>query len=80
MNHAPDSPAYGVTIESNARQAKRLSALLSPTRNSVPTGQRGRFFMAATDEVQSLRDADFLTAYGVDVRGLDGVTVNETEQ
>ena len=67
MSNTTTAPAHGVTIRTNARAARRAAALLSPTREFLPTGRRGEFFMAAADEVQALRDADFLAANGVTV-------------
>jgi len=58
---------HGVTIKSNAREAKRLSALVSATRNFEPTGVRGEFFIPAEDEVRALRDAEFLADNGATV-------------
>ena len=58
---------HGVTIRSNARDAKRLSALVSATRNFEGTGTRGEFFIPADGEVQALRDAEFLTDNGATV-------------
>ena len=59
--------SHGVTIQSTAREAKRLSALVSATRTFEPTGVRGQFFIEAADEVRALHDADFLAGYGVKV-------------
>lgn len=57
----------GVTIRTNAREAKRLSALVSATRNFEPTGVRGEFFIACDDEVKALRDSEFLASNGATV-------------
>ena len=56
---------HGTVIKANARDAKTLSAILSPTRDFVPTDTRGQYVMEAADEVQALRDADFLAERGV---------------
>lgn len=58
---------FGTKIKSNARDAQRFSALLSPTRSFVATDKRGVYFMPADDEVTALRDADFLAANGATV-------------
>ena len=67
MNTTTQTTAHGVTIRTNARAARRAAALLSPSREFLPTGRRGEFFMAAADDVQALRDAEFLAANGVTV-------------
>lgn len=58
---------HGVTIRTNGREAKHLSAITSPTKDFEPTGERGVYFMPADDEVQALHRADFLTRNGVEV-------------
>lgn len=52
---------FGVQIRTNAAHARLLSGLLSPTRSFVGVA-RGTFVMEAADEVQALRDFDFLTS------------------
>lgn len=51
----------GIKIRTNAQHARQLSAMLSPTRSFVPVA-RGVYVMECTDEVQAIRDADFLTS------------------
>lgn len=58
---------HGVNVKTNAREAKRLSALISPTRSLEPTPARGVYYLAASDEVQAMRDAEFLTDNGAAV-------------
>lgn len=62
---------YGVRIKTNAREARILSAIVSPTRSFVPTGQRGVYVMETDDEILAIRDADFLAERGVEVLGID---------
>jgi hypothetical protein len=59
----------GTLIHSNAREAASLAAQLSPTRCFVQI-ERGVYFMEARDEVQALRDVDFLSDRGARVLSL----------
>ncbi len=58
---------HGITIKTNARDARLLSAIVSPTRDFLPTGERGVYFMADPDECRALRDAEMLAERGVTV-------------
>lgn len=58
---------HGVVVKTNARQARRYAALLSPTREFEPTARRAHYILPAVDEVQALRDAEFLRGRGINV-------------
>ncbi|KQP63026.1 hypothetical protein [Nocardioides sp. Leaf285] len=68
---APASPMHrttnGVTVRATAREARTLSALVSPTRSFVATPVRGEYFMPAPSASLAVRDAAFLAENGVEV-------------
>lgn len=66
----------GIIVKTNARHARQLEALLSPTRTFVGI-DRGKYFMEGT-EVQALRDYDFLVSQRLVAP--EGITLIEEEQ
>lgn len=62
---------WSLSIRATKAEAKKLSAIVSPTRNFEPTAQRGVYSMTSDSEVLSMRDADFLARMGVEVLAID---------
>lgn len=60
------SRMHGIVIRSTCREAHRLEALVSPTRDFRQAGDQ-TYVMEASDEVQALRDADFLASCGAQI-------------
>ena len=52
----------GILIKTNARHAKELSAMLSPTRSFEPTGVRGQYLMKFNTVEEAIRGVDFLVS------------------
>lgn len=62
---------WSLTIRATAAEAKKLSAIVSPSRNFEPTGRRGEYAMTSNSEVLSIRDADFLAGMGVEILSIE---------
>ena len=58
---------HAVIIKANARVAREFSIRLSPSRNFEPEGRRGHYIINCADEVQALRDAEWLRDNGATV-------------
>lgn len=50
---------FGYKVKCDARTARNIAAILSPTRNFVAI-DRGVYFMDCTNDVQVDRDIDFI--------------------
>lgn len=69
--HADET--WSLSIRATKAEAKKLSAIVSPTRNFEPTAQRGVYAMTSNSELLTIRDADFLANMGVEVLSIENV-------